>query len=54
MGTHLGLAIRSGSDVRQGVVVDRPLDSTDLVPTLGTILNFSPSLAQGKPISELA
>jgi hypothetical protein len=30
------------------------LDSTDLVPTLGTMLSFSPSLAQGKPIAELA
>jgi hypothetical protein len=43
-----------GAGVREGVVHDRALDSTDLVPTLGAILNFSPSLAQGKPISELA
>jgi hypothetical protein len=42
-----------GSGVRQGVVVDRATDSTDLVPTLGSMLDFSTSLAQGKPISEL-
>jgi hypothetical protein len=43
-----------GAGVREGVVFDRPMQSTDLVPTLGAMLNFSPSLAQGKPISELA
>ena len=43
-----------GAGVREGVVFDRPLDSTDLVPTLGAILNFFPSLAQGRPIAELA
>jgi hypothetical protein len=43
-----------GAGVRQGVVLDRSLDSTDLVPTLGAMLDFSPSFAQGKPISELA
>ena len=43
-----------GAGVRQGIVLDRLLDSTDLVPTLGAIFDFSPSLAQGKPISELA
>ena len=43
-----------GAGVREGVVSDRRLDSTDLVPTLGAMLNFSPSLAQGKPIRELA
>jgi hypothetical protein len=42
-----------GAGVRQGVVYDRPLGSTDLVPTIGGILGFSPSLAQGKPIQEL-
>jgi hypothetical protein len=30
------------------------MESTDLVPTVGAMLDFSPSLAQGKPISELA
>lgn len=43
-----------GEGVREGVVYDRPMDSTDLVPTLGAMLGFATSLAQGKPISELA
>src|SRR5437899_8557393 len=42
-----------GAGVREGVVFDRPMDSTDLVPTLGSMLGFSASLAQGKPIREL-
>jgi hypothetical protein len=42
-----------GPDVRQNVVVDRPLHSVDLVPTLGTYLGFSPRYAQGKPIDGL-
>jgi len=40
-----------GAGVREGVVFDRPLGSTDLVPTIGGILGFNPSLAQGKPIA---
>ena len=43
-----------GAGVREGVVYDRPMDSTDLVPTLGAMMGFSTSMAQGKPISELA
>jgi hypothetical protein len=42
-----------GAGVREGVVFDRAMESTDLVPTLGSMLGFSPSLAQGKPIAEL-
>jgi hypothetical protein len=42
-----------GKGVRQGVVYDRPLQSIDLVPTLGAIMGFSPQLSQGNPISEL-
>src|ERR1700733_6883114 len=42
-----------GTGVRQGTVYDRPLQSIDLVPTLGAIMGFSPKLSQGKPISEL-
>jgi hypothetical protein len=42
-----------GPGIRQGAVYGRAVDSTDLVPTLGAILGFSPSLAQGKPVSEL-
>jgi hypothetical protein len=43
-----------GAGVREAVVVDRALESTDLVPSIGSILGFSASLAQGKPIVELA
>jgi len=43
-----------GAGVREGLVFDRPVGSTDLVPTLGTILGFSTSLAQGKPMAELS
>jgi hypothetical protein len=42
-----------GAGIREGVVFDRPLEPTDLVPTIGSMLGFSASLAQGKPISEL-
>lgn len=42
-----------GPGVREGVVFDRALQSTDLVPTIGAILGFSATLAQGKPIDEL-
>jgi hypothetical protein len=42
-----------GPGLRQGVVFDRKLDSTDLVPTIGSMMGFSPSLAHGKPIPEL-
>ena len=42
-----------GPGVRQNVIHDRPVDSLDLVPTLGTILGFSPSLAQGRPLAEV-
>jgi hypothetical protein len=42
-----------GKGVREGVIYDQPMESIDLVPSLGAILGFSPSLAQGKPIKEL-
>jgi hypothetical protein len=42
-----------GAGVRPGLVFDRPMESTDLVPTLGSIFGFSASQAQGKPIPEL-
>jgi hypothetical protein len=42
-----------GAGVREGVVFDRLMESTDLVPTLGSMLGFSASFAQGKPIPEL-
>jgi hypothetical protein len=43
-----------GPGVRQGVSVDRPVDSLDLVPTLGALLGFPTPLAQGKPLTEVA
>jgi hypothetical protein len=43
----------AGPGIRQGVVFDRAVDSTDLVPTLGSLLGFSTSLCQGKPIHEV-
>jgi hypothetical protein len=42
-----------GAGVRPGVVYDRPMQSIDLVPTLGAMMGFSPSLAQGMQIKEL-
>ena len=42
-----------GNGVREGLIFDRAVDSTDLVPTLGAMLGFSPSFAQGKLIPEL-
>src|ERR1700680_4707557 len=45
--------LAAGPGIREGVVFDRAMESTDLVPTLGALLGFSPSLAQGKPIAEL-
>jgi hypothetical protein len=45
--------IAIGPGIREGVVYDRPMDSTDLVPTIGSLMGFSPVYSQGKPISEL-
>jgi len=45
--------LAAGAGIRQGVVFDRAVDSMDLVPTLGAILGFNASLAQGKPIHEV-
>ncbi|HEX3472550.1 MAG TPA: hypothetical protein VHT28_15320 [Silvibacterium sp.] len=42
-----------GAGVREGVIYDNPVQSIDLVPTLGAMMGFSPSLSQGKPIREL-
>lgn len=41
-----------GAGVRAGVIYDTPIQSIDLVPTLGAIMGFAPNLAQGKPIRE--
>jgi hypothetical protein len=43
-----------GPGIRKGVVVDRPVESIDLVPTLGSLLGFHPRFAQGKALSEIA
>jgi hypothetical protein len=42
-----------GPGVRQNAVVDRPVDSLDLVPTLGSLLGFSPTYAKGSPLREV-
>jgi hypothetical protein len=42
-----------GPGIREGVVFDRAVESIDLVPTIGAMLGFSPSLAQGRPVQEL-
>jgi hypothetical protein len=42
-----------GAGVRPGVVYDRPMQSIDLVPSLGAIMGFSAAMSQGKPIQEL-
>jgi hypothetical protein len=42
-----------GKGAREGVLYDHPVQSIDLVPSLGAMLGFSPVESQGKPISEL-
>ncbi len=42
-----------GAGVREGVVYDRPVQSIDLVPTLGAVMGFSPRLSTGRPLGEL-
>jgi hypothetical protein len=42
-----------GAGIREGVVFDRRIEPTYLVPTIGLMLGFSASLAQGKTIPEL-
>ncbi len=42
-----------GPGVRHNAVVDRPVDSLDLVPTLGSLLGFSPTFAKGAPLREV-
>jgi hypothetical protein len=43
-----------GPNVRQGVFVQRPIESIDLVPTVGKLLGFSTPLAAGSVLSEVA
>ena len=42
-----------GPGIRQNVVIDRPVESTDLVPTIGSILGFDARYSQGKPVAEV-
>jgi hypothetical protein len=42
-----------GPGIRENVYIDRPADSTDLAPTLGSLFGFSARFAQGKPLGEL-
>ena len=42
-----------GPGIRQNVLIDRPIDSMDLVPTLGAYFGFTPRFASGTPITGL-
>jgi len=42
-----------GPGIREGLVHDRPVDSLDLVPTIGLMMGFSAAMSQGKPIAEI-
>lgn len=42
-----------GPGVRENHIVDRPVESTDLVPTLGSLFGFSARLSTGKPLAEI-
>ncbi len=42
-----------GEGVRHGVVYDSPVQSIDLVPSIGAMMGFSAAQSQGKPIREL-
>ena len=45
--------IVKGPGVRENVIVDRPVESTDLVPTLGALFGFSPDFSHGKALPEV-
>jgi len=42
-----------GPGVRENAIVDRPVESTDLVPTLGSLFGFSPDACRGKALPEV-
>ena len=42
-----------GPGIREGVTVDRPVESIDLVPTLGALLGCSAQVSQGRPLVEV-
>ncbi len=39
--------------IRENRLVERPVQPVDLVPTLGALLGFSPSMGHGKPLAEV-
>jgi hypothetical protein len=41
-----------GPDVKQNLVIDRPIESVDLVPTLGAYFGFDAKMSSGKPVPE--
>lgn len=43
-----------GPNVREGAFIERPVDSLDLVPTVGKLLGFSTPQARGSVLQELA
>jgi hypothetical protein len=43
-----------GPGIRQNVVVERPVESVDLIPTLGSYFGFDARLSTGKAIAEVA
>src|SRR6202041_3761358 len=42
-----------GPGIRENHIVERAVDSTDLVPTLGSLLGFTPALCHGQPLLEV-
>ena len=46
--------IALGAGIRENVIVERPLEPTDLVPTIGARLGFDTPLSLGKPAPEVA
>jgi len=45
--------IAMGPGIRENAVIDRQLEPTDLVPTLGALLGFQTPLSHGKPALEV-
>jgi len=46
--------IALGAGARENTVVDRPVESIDLVPTIGSVLGFDAKFCKGKALTELA
>jgi len=42
-----------GPGIHQNTVVERAVEPVDLVPTLGALLGFSPTMGAGKPLAEV-